>query len=605
MTREIAVVALTRSGARLARRVAVALPGALVHGFAPRIGDADVAFASTTEHLRSLFADGQAIVAVMATGILVRALAPLIGSKREDPPVLALSADGTVVVPLLGGHHGANRLARRVAEALDGRAAITTASDAASGTALDDPPDGWRVRNPEAAKALGADLLAGEPVQVIVEAGDAAWLTGLDLDPAPGARRAVRITDRAVGGSADELVLHPPVLALGVGCERGVPEADLIDHALACLADAGLAREAVACVASIDIKADEPAVHALAHQLGVPARFFPADALKAEGHRLATPSEIVAGAVGVAGVAEAAALAVVGEHGSLVVPKRIGGRVTCAVARSPVPIDATAVGRGRGLLRVVGLGPGTSAWRCPAASRALAIADDVVGYALYLDLIGPSPPGQRRHAFPIGAEEERVAHALTLAAEGRSVALVASGDPGIYALASLVFEAIERGPPSERPRIDVEIVPGISALQAAAALSGAPLGHDFCAISLSDLMTPWPAIERRLLSAAEADFVTALYNPVSRRRRTGFERALAIFRAHRPPSTPIVIARNLGRTGQTVTLRTLDSIGVDDVDMLTVVLVGSTATRTVEAAGRRWVYTPRGYGVGRGGQEPE
>ena len=187
--------------------------------------------------------------------------------------------------------------------------------------------------------------------------------------------------------------------------------------------------------------------------------------------------------------------------------------------------------------------------------------------------------------------------ALDLAAEGREVALVSSGDPGIYAMASLVFELIERGARPDWRRLEIVIAPGISALQAAAARAGAPLGHDFCAVSLSDLMTPWPVIERRVWAAAEADFVLAIYNPASRRRDWQLARACEILRQHRPPATPVVLARNLGRDGEQVHVTTLGDLDPGAVDMLTVVLVGSSETRMVErASGSGWVYTPRGYG---------
>ena len=181
--------------------------------------------------------------------------------------------------------------------------------------------------------------------------------------------------------------------------------------------------------------------------------------------------------------------------------------------------------------------------------------------------------------------------ALDLAAEGRSVALVSSGDAGIYAMATLVFELLARGEQVAWNRVEIAVAPGISALQAAAARAGAPLGHDFCAISLSDLLTPWAAIETRLKAAAEADFVVALYNPVSSRRREALPRARDILLGRRPNDTPVVIARNLGRDGESVRTVELAALTESDADMLTVLIVGSSQTRRVG----RWVYTPRGY----------
>ena len=188
-------------------------------------------------------------------------------------------------------------------------------------------------------------------------------------------------------------------------------------------------------------------------------------------------------------------------------------------------------------------------------------------------------------------------HAMDLACRGRDVALVCSGDAGIYAMATLVFELLGRGDLSDGARrIAIAVAPGISALQGAAARAGAPLGHDFCTISLSDLLTPWRDIQRRVRAAGEGDFVIAFYNPVSKKRRTQLAWARDELLRHRPADTPVVLAANLGRDGERVRIVPLDALSVDDVDMLTVVIVGSSDTRTVTTGdGRLWAYTPRGY----------
>ncbi len=591
MSQAPAIVVLTPGGLALARRIAETLPHAEVHGLAERAEGAGVTFTETTGHLRALFQSGRPIVGLCAAGILIRALAPLLKDKRSEPPVLALSEDGTAVVPLLGGHQGANDLARHIGELLGVAPAVTTAGDRRFGIALDDPPSGWRLANLEHYKAFAAALLAGAAVRL---EGEAPWLGESALAFAEDAELVIRVTDRAVAGSERALVFHPAALALGVGCERGVEPEELLALVRESLARHGLAEGAVAGLFSIDVKADEPAVHAVAEALGVPARFFDAAALEAETPRLAKPSDLVFREVGCHGVAEGAALAAAGPEGELIVPKRKSARATCAIARAPQPINEA--GRPRGSLAVVGLGPGAAAWRTSEADAAIRAASDLVGYRLYLDLLGPPAHGQTRHAYELGEEEARVRAALDLAAQGRSVALVCSGDPGIYAMAALVFELLERGDRDGWRRIAVTVVPGVSALQAAAARIGAPLGHDFCAISLSDMLTPWPVIEKRLEAAAEGDFVVALYNPVSKRRTRQLARAAEVLRAHRPGDTPVVFARNLGRDGEAVTVLTLDELAPERVDMLTVVLVGSSATRRVPRNNRGcWVYTPRGY----------
>jgi cobalt-precorrin 5A hydrolase/precorrin-3B C17-methyltransferase len=596
------LLVLTASAAETAGRAQAALPGSEIHGRRGRAQAAEVWFEDPLAHLRQLFLAGRPIVGLCAAGVLIRALAPLLADKRGEPPVVALAEDGSVAVPLLGGHRGANALAERLAAALGGRAAITTAGELRFGVALDAPPPGYRLANPEHAKAAMAALLDGESLSI---EGEADWLAPLPRDAA--ATQGIVVTEKALAGGPERLVYHPARLALGVGCERGCDSEELAELVRGSLAEAGLAAGSIALVASLDLKADEPAVHALADSLGVPARFYPADRLEAETPRLSQPSELVYREVGCHGVAEGAALASVGPEGALVLGKRKSARATCALALSPQLIDPERCGRARGRLSVVGIGPGEADWRTPEATAMIGRASDLVGYRLYLDLLGPLADGKTRHAYALGEEELRVRAALALAAEGREVALVCSGDAGIYAMASLVFELLERGGEPAWRRIDVQVAPGISALQAAAARAGAPLGHDFCCISLSDLLTPWPAIERRLRAAAEGDFVVAFYNPVSRRRRDQLARARDILLTARPGDTPVVLASNLGRPGERLRLRRLDELQVGEVDMLTLVLVGSSETRRLARGdGGAWVYTPRGYaGKAATAAEPE
>jgi cobalt-precorrin 5A hydrolase / precorrin-3B C17-methyltransferase len=599
MTSGPAIVVLGPRGAALARRLRDKLPDSEIHAPACANCTADVRFAKATEHVAALFASGRPVVGLCASGILVRALAPLLGDKRHEPPVVAVAENGSAVVPLLGGHHGGNRLARTIAAELGVEAAVTTAGDVRFGVALDEPPRGWALSGPEHAKPFMASLLEGAAVKLAAEAGDAGWLKHAPLPFADDAELALVTTCRMLASAPDRLVYHPPVLALGVGAEAGVPAEYLRAVVDSSLAEHGLARASIAVVASLDLKSAEPAVHALAADLGVPARFFPAERLLEETPRLANPSEIVLRETGCWGVAEGAALAAAGAQGRLLVAKRKGDRVTCALALAPSDIDPDAIGRPRGTLAVVGLGPGGPVWRTAEAQHLLGTAQELVGYALYLDLIGPAAHGKPRHEFPLGAEVERCRFALNRAAEGRAVALVCSGDPGIYALATLVFELLEGASDPAWARVAITVSPGVSALQATAAAAGAPLGHDFCAISLSDLLTPVEAIERRVRAAAASDFVIAFYNPVSARRRELLGRARDILLEHRPASTPVVLGRKLGRPDGTTRLLPLADLDADQCDMLTLVLVGSSTSRRVPRLhGADWIYTPRGYQVG-------
>jgi precorrin-3B C17-methyltransferase len=245
-----------------------------------------------------------------------------------------------------------------------------------------------------------------------------------------------------------------------------------------------------------------------------------------------------------------------------------------------------------GRLFVVGVGPGDPDWLTPEAARVLAEASDLVGYTPYLDRV-PVRAGQARHASDNRAEIKRAGQALALAASGRAVAIVSGGDPGIFAMAAAVFEAIEQGDAAWRD-LAIEILPGITAMQAAAARLGAPLGHDFCAISLSDNLKPWSLIEKRLRLAAEGDFVIALYNPASKARPHRVREAFTMLMKHKSGETPVMFARAVGRGNEQIDITTLAEADPSRVDMTTLVLVGSSTTRLIpRTTGRPWVYTPR------------
>lgn len=587
-----AIIILSPSALPVAAKVQAA-SGGEIHGLKGRV-DADILFENTGSHLRELFANGRPIIGVMAAGALIRLIAPVLDDKHREPPVLAVADDGSAVVPLLGGHHGANDLARKISAALGVSAAITTAGDVRFGVALDQPSEGYVLVNPEAVKSVMAKLIAGEKAQLI---GDAPWLSKSIIPFDSNGLIKIYVTENLI--QVDDLSLHfaPKTVTLGIGCERDAPAQEAIDLATKILVDNGIAQQALAGVFSIDVKADEAAVQAVAAHFGVPARFFDAVTLEAETPRLLNPSDVVFAEVGCHGVAEGAALAAVGISGKLIAPKVKTKRVTAALAQATSPLDGAAIGRSRGKLFVVGIGPGSGGWRSPEASAMVSEATDLVAYGLYIDLLGDLAHGKVRHDFDLGAEELRVRHALELAGQGKSVALVCSGDAGIYAMATLVFELLDRGGLSDAARrVEVQCTPGISALQGAAARAGAPLGHDFCTISLSDLLTPWPSIQMRLKAAAEGDFVIAFYNPVSKKRRTQLAYARDILLQHRPFDTPVILATNLGREGEQVRVVPLGELDINDVDMLTVVVVGSSESRTVKTGdGKTWVYTPRGY----------
>ncbi|SFN65271.1 cobalt-precorrin 5A hydrolase / precorrin-3B C17-methyltransferase [Cohaesibacter marisflavi] len=565
----------------------------------------DVSFADSLAHLKGVFSQGRAIVALYASGIVIRALAPLLDSKFDEPPVLAVARDGKSVVPLLGGHHGANDLAHLLAEALSAHAAVTTAGDCRYRLALDNPPKGWKLQHAKKAAAVMARIVDGEAVSV---SSDLDWLDNSEIARADSAAISLDASFAPVPEASTEtsLTYSPQKLVVGVGCERGIAAADLITHIESVLASNSLAPEAIGLLASIDVKMDEDAIHQAAAHFSVPARFFAVEELEAEKERLKNPSDVVFAEVGCHGVAEGAALAAAGSEGSLLVAKVKSDKATCAIGLAAEPFKAEMPGKKRGSLAVIGIGPGTPYWRTPEATSLIASAEKLVGYKFYLDLLGPMADDERRCDFPMGSEKDRCRYALEEAGKGHDVALICSGDGGIYAMGALVMELLDRdadngGVSDAAKRVALTHVSGISALQAASARFGALLGHDFCTISLSDLLTPWETIEQRVKAAAEGDFVVAFYNPVSKKRRTQLLRAKEMLLTKRPEETPVLLASNLGRPDEELKMRTLATLDIEEVDMLTVVLVGSSQSRQWRSGDRSvgdngWMaYTPRGY----------
>jgi cobalt-precorrin 5A hydrolase/precorrin-3B C17-methyltransferase len=559
----IGLVYATAAGRAAAGDLAAALgPSARTYDVAPG------------EALRAAWSECDGIVAFLATGATVRLLASLLGDKHSDPGVVCVDEARRYAVALVGGHGGgANALAVQVADALGAEPVVTTATDAMGITPLDEVAAlfGCTVRGDLA--GLTRALLDGEPVAVRNPYG----LPLPALPTAEGTPRWTLVLDDAAGEPGPgEVRMVPADLAIGIGCERGV-SVEEVSALLDRLPELGFDPAAVAAITSLDLKADEEALLAVAARLGVPFVTHPAGRLSTV--EVPTPSEVVAAEVGTPSVAEASALTTArdrtGGDPDLVVPKQKHGRVTMAVARA----------RHRGRLAVVGLGPGAADLRSPRAEAELRRASDVVGLDQYVDQIRHLlRPGTRVHATGLGSEEARARSAVDLAREGRAVALIGSGDAGVYAMAS---------PALEHAGADVEVVgvPGITAALAAGAVLGAPLGHDHAMISLSDLHTPWPAIERRIRAVAEADLVVCFYNPRSKGRDWQLGAALDILGKHRPDETPVAAVRQASRPDESVHVATIADFDPAVVDMYTTVVVGASTTRLV---GGRMV-TPRGY----------
>ncbi|MGE3285617.1 MAG: precorrin-3B C(17)-methyltransferase [Pseudonocardia sp.] len=574
----IALLAVTAAGRRAAAEVATAVPGSEM------VALDDLA-------ARWPVLDGA--VFFLATGATVRLVAPLLASKHTDPGVVCVDEARRFAVALAGGHAGgANALARRVAAVLGAEPVITTASDSVGATGLDEVVEILGAAVDGDLAAAGTALLDGAlevrnplgfPLPALGTVAGA--LSGSDPGgpppPAP-ARQVLAVTDRLPGPPRADPAGPPvtrlvaPTLVVGIGSARGVP-AGAVTSALRRLeADHGFDLRAVRAYASVDLKAGEAGI--LAAIAPATLHTYPAAVLAEVG--VPNPSEIVRAEVGTPSVAEAAALHAARELApgatvELVVEKLKGDNVTVAVARI----------RPRGRLAVVGLGPGAGDLRVPRAEAELRRAAVVVGLDQYVEQVRHLlRPGTEVRASGLGDEEQRAAEAVALAAKGQAVALIGSGDAGIYAMGSPALQ--QAGP-------DVEVVgvPGVTAALAAASLLGAPLGHDHVLISLSDLHTPWEVILRRVVAAAEADLVACFYNPRSRDRHWQLGAALDTIRAHRPETTPVGAVRQAGRPGQRVWTAPITEFDPAEVDMLTTVVVGSSATRMV--AGR--MVTPRGY----------
>lgn len=560
----IGLISATAAGAAARDRLAAAWPTRT------RVYDGSIGAESVGDAVRRAFAECDQLVCFLATGAVVRLIAPLLGDKTSDPGVVCVDEGGRFAVSLVGGHGGgANELAREVGELLGAEPVVTTATDAVGVPGLDTL--GFPVEGEVA--AVTRALLDGEPVAL---RADLAW----PLPPLPVATEGaygIRVTDRAVAPGEREVLLRPPSLVVGVGASKGAPVAEILGLVEDVLRDAGLSAKSVAELATVDAKAEEPGIVEAAGRLGVPVVTYTAEELAAVD--VPNPSDAPLTAVGTPSVAEAAALV---RGGELLVPKRKSTRAdgrpamaTCAVVRR--------VARGR--LAVVGLGPGARDLLTPRAKEELRRASVLVGLDQYVDQIRDLlRPGTRILESGLGAEEERARTAVAEARRGQAVALIGSGDAGVYAMASpALAEASDD--------IDVVGVPGVTAALAAGAILGAPLGHDHVSISLSDLHTPWEVIERRVRAAAEADIVVTFYNPRSRGRDWQLPKALAILAEHREPTTPVGVVRNASRPDESSRVTSLGSLDPAIVDMMTVVTVGNTATR--EIAGR--MVTPRGY----------
>lgn len=580
-----------------------------------------------TDFLSENWRNYDGFVFCLASGAVVRLISPLLTDKASDPAVIVVDSSSKFAISLCGGHQGGgDRLTQKISQFLGSQPVLTGASNPLGLPGIDTlgVPFGWN-KGPGDWTGVSAAIASELPVQILQDAGSDLWQSHLpkghhfqfgapefadrNKQATPQARVWISPIKRKFdeASSLPKVQWYPRVLWLGIGCERDTEKA-LIEYAVEKVCrEHHLAMEAVAGVATLDLKADEAGLLEFVKEKNWPLRCFRAKVLKQVA--VPNPSQVVQDAVGTPSVSEAAATAVAGQWNhldsatdgeaskdpgasDLRVKKQVvkhpdfRGAVTVAIAQAEIGYTGRT-----GKLHLVGTGPGDLNQITPAAKAAITDADVVIGYELYIDLVGALlRPGQIVEALPITQERQRAERAIVLAKWGLTVAVISSGDCGIYGMAGLVLEEL-RAQAWNGKTPEVQVFPGVSALQSAASRVGAPLMHDFCAISLSNLLTPWEMIEKRLKAAASADFIVALYNPKSKTRTEQIAFARDTFLQHRGADTPVVLARSLYRPDEQITLTTLDQMLEHPIDMLTTVIIGNRSSRSYAG----WFITPRGY----------
>ena len=542
------------------------------------------------ELVKEAFSSADALIFWCAAGIAVRCIAPCLTHKSQDPAVLVLDERGKHCISLLSGHMGgANALAGTVSALCGAEPVITTGTDTEHRFSVDEFArcNGLVVTDWEKAKRISAKVLAGEtltigsgmkkeqycPVEGLEEQN---WKEGEFLSNAD-----VWITPRRITAPDQVLQLIPRNLTVGIGCRKGTELSALHAALDRFMEQTGLDRRGICRITSIDRKKEEQGLVDLASDLGVPfVTYTSEELLQAPGEY--PSSEFVREITGVDNVCQRSAMLGAGDGAAVIAEKTVVDGITMAAAAG----DLKKSGNARGIVYAVGIGPGEPEQMTPQAEAALLRSDLIVGYKTYVDQIRPVFPDKEYKVSGMRQEILRIREALEEAKKGKTVAVISSGDASVYGMGGLLWELSE-----QYDDVDVECVAGITAALSGGAVLGAPLGHDFACVSLSDLLTPWDLIRKRLELAAEGDFVIALYNPSSRTRQHRYEEACRILLEHRPGNTVCGWCRNIGRQGEEWKVCTLKELQQQPVDMLTTVFIGNSRTRVI----RGRMVTPRGY----------
>ena len=576
----IKIFYITKQGGSLANRLRGLFPHAEIERF-------------SAQGVERAWNSCRSLIFIMAAGIVVRTIAPLIKDKRTDPAIVVLDEKGRFAVSLLSGHlGGANKITKRIADFLEAEAVITTSSDVNNLPSI----DLWARDNN---LAIGNwKVLPHIQTRLIDEGRLNIHLDDIDMElpgcfiqlPDPQLADIIITNKQSVKEAPSVLYLHPKNLIVGIGCNSGTSTEEIEEVVKSVLAENNLSFLSIDSIATIDIKGNEKGLRIFAERHNLRIKTFSADELnKVEGIQR---SEAVFNATGAYGVAEPAAI-LGAVKGVLLVPKIKRGNVTVAVARKAVGAKSCSP-----LLYIIGTGPGSIEHITPRAQDAIRNSDVIVGYGTYIDLIKDLIKDKEIVSTGMTQEIERCKKAVEIASKGKTVSVISGGDPGIYGMAGLVLEIIRAEEQKSRStevrknsELLIEVIPGISALNACAARLGAPLMHDFVCISLSDRLTDWELIERRLEYAARGDFVIVIYNPRSKGRQEHIKFARDILLKYKSPDTPVGIMKSAMREGERVIITTLQDIPFDEIDMQTTLIVGNSKT----FVWKNYMITPRGY----------
>ena len=537
-----------------------------------------------------------------SVGATTRLISSFISSKGYDPGVIVTDKRGSKIIPVLNLHHNQTKnIALKLHNLIGGEIVETNNSSVENLLNLDSFGENWGWRRSGSTKDWSKLVINQSKNQAI----SFKQFSGNELWKRCKSSKNLNHLDDCDDIYNQELTFfvgikkqcqttwHPPTLWLGMGCERNTNKKFIQESLNQFLDDNEISLLSIAGIATVDLKKDEKAILDIARDNKWPIKFLTTKQLSKKN--VPNPSQAVFDEIGSYSVAEASCLIAAGKDAKLLVEKHIvtnkkfsgdrAGAVTLAVAQSKNQFAPS-----RGHIHVIGSGPGNLSFLTIDAKVALSECPVWIGYKMYLDLLDPLlREDQIRIDSEITEEKKRCEKAISLAQEGIKVALVSSGDSSIYGMAGLLLELIQNLDKTVRPSFTIH--PGISCIQLAASLAGSPLMNDFCAISLSDKLTPWEIIEKRIKGALLGDFVVAIFNPQSKERDWQLQKTIKMFLQKRKKETPILIARQVGRKDQKISFRTLEDFPYDRIDMLTLIIVGNSKTKLV---GNKFI-SPRGY----------